>query len=90
MERIDKHFDFGTDFEGVRVLEFSTVNDTFGLVVHVDQDFLVVHLANLTSDELALFEAIHAGVNVSVLLTEVGAAFALSGEDFSEIFSGTE
>ena len=86
----DKHFDFGTDFEGVRVLEFSTVNDTFGLVVHVDQDFLVVHLADLTGDELALFEAIHAGINVSVSLTEVGAAFALSGEDFSEIFCGTE
>ena len=86
----DKHFDFGTDFEGVRVLEFSTVNDTFGLVVHVDQHFLVVHLANLTGNELALFQAVHAGVDVGVGLAEVGAAFALGGEDFSEIFLSSE
>ena len=86
----DKHFDFGTDFEGVRVLEFSTVNDTFGLVVHVDQDFLVVHLADLTGNELALFQAVHAGVDVGVGLAEVGAAFALGGEDFSEIFLSSE
>ena len=86
----DKHFDFGTDFEGVRVLEFSTVNDTFGLVVHVDQHFLVIHLANLAGDQLALFQAVHAGVDVGVGLAEVGAAFALGGEDFSEIFLSSE
>jgi hypothetical protein len=89
-ELFDKHFDFGTDFEGVRVLEFGTVDNTFGLVVDVDQDFLLVHLADLAHDELALFEAIHTGINVGVLLAEVRAAFALSGEDFSEIFLSSE
>ena len=89
-ELLDKHFDFGTDFEGVRVLELSTVNDTFGLVVDVDQDFLVVHLADLAHDELALFEAAHAGIHVGVLLAEVGAAGTLRSEDFVEIFLGSE
>ena len=89
-ELLDKHFDFGTDFEGVRVLEFSTINDTFGLVVHVDEHFLVVDLADLAHDELALFEAAHAGIDIGVSLAEVLAAFALSGEDFGEIFLGSE
>ena len=89
-ELFDKHFDFGTDFEGVGVLELSAVDNTFALVVHVDEDFLVVHLADLAHDELALFEASHAGIHVGVLLAEVRGAFTLGGKDFGEIFLGSE
>ena len=88
-ELLDINFDFRTDFERIRVLEFGAVNHAFGLVVHVDEHFLIIDLADLAGHDLALFQAVHAGVHVSVLLAEVGAAFALSGEDFSEIFLGS-
>ena len=89
-ELFDKHFDFRTDFERVSFLELGAVDNTFALVVHVDQDFLVVDLADLAHDELALFEAAHAGIHVGVLLAEVRGAFTLGGKDFGEIFSGSE
>ena len=84
------NFDFGTDFERVRVLEFSAIDHAFRLVVHVDEDFLVVDLADLTSDNLALFEAVHAGIDVGVGLAEIRAAFTLGSEDFGEIFLGSK
>ena len=89
-ELFDEHFDFGTEFERISILEFGAINNAFGLVVHVDENFLVVHLADLTRDELALFEAAHAGIDVSVSLAEVRGAFTLSGENFFEIFLSSE